>query len=786
MLRLRDELKSTSYLSKFKKIEENVYNIAGKTRIFFPKYTNHGTDHLNNVENYVNLLIPDDIKKQMSKEEIFFLLCAVWLHDIGMVPRDEQELNDFESKRNREEYRVKVRKLHHIRSDNYIKDNYDKLGLNKLEARIIGQIAKGHRETELCNYKDINYNGKSIKIASLAAILRLADECDVSKERESKLSPIDIDDKTHEKHYLKHELVHHVWFNHEKGIIFISCLIENEDDYKPIKGVQDDIKDKLNQTSDYLIDLGINLCSVELDIKWNRLYEKQIISHISDYNFDISTWNLDKVSDEEIFEILDNLVAEGLFIDDNYKNGFKNKSEVYMKLFKKFGGSSNFKKFYFTKYSQESISRCFDYFVDKFSTTFNKYKENRIEILKNSPTAFYLMLKFEEILDDKNFNYEENINGPEMMDYLLLMSLFNDINYYKEEMDFNNVKNNISPLIRDKNNILELFEQYRSEGELNKKEKETNGKINSKSLLDLNSFNRFVEVFTSTYRLLEFNRIMNKRFFKFLSLGEFNNLKEIIDADVIIDKFNLKMGDDLNEEIPCLFNEIPDGILLTSHPDKLDIRLRIIITNLEFDSSQLKIYFCPKSEKIKDILNWFNFVENYSEKSFELKYLNKRICNEIVPKMDINSEVVEFYSEIDKFNDKFKLDITHEYDYEITDADLKYVEFIKSLENNQKIYVPSVNVKLHIRISELYEAINDESLPIEVAYNYFPIRLLNNNIDLGKYNVKIDEAEILNKEQLSKLCLYHDSEDVVDVTLIIKDKHKDKLTLDFSSNNDID
>lgn len=42
-------------------------------------------------------MIPDNIKEQMSEEEIFFLLCVIWLHDIGMVPQDEQELNNFES-----------------------------------------------------------------------------------------------------------------------------------------------------------------------------------------------------------------------------------------------------------------------------------------------------------------------------------------------------------------------------------------------------------------------------------------------------------------------------------------------------------------------------------------------------------------------------------------------------------------------------------------------------------------------------------------------------------------
>lgn len=180
-------LLSTEYLSRFNKIEKIMYNIAGKTKIYFPTFTNHGTDHLKNVEKYVDLMIPEDIKEKLSQEEIFFLLCGVWLHDVGMVPKDEEELKFFKSldPTDRDEFTADVRDIHHVRSDNYIKENYEELGINKLEAKIIGQIAKGHREVDLNNLEDINYKGISIKISTLASILRLADECDVSKERES-------------------------------------------------------------------------------------------------------------------------------------------------------------------------------------------------------------------------------------------------------------------------------------------------------------------------------------------------------------------------------------------------------------------------------------------------------------------------------------------------------------------------------------------------------------------------------------------------------------------------
>ena len=69
-------LLSTEYLSRFNEIEKIMYNIAGKTKIYFPTFANHGTDHLKNVEKYVDLMIQEDIKEKMSQEEIFFLLCG--------------------------------------------------------------------------------------------------------------------------------------------------------------------------------------------------------------------------------------------------------------------------------------------------------------------------------------------------------------------------------------------------------------------------------------------------------------------------------------------------------------------------------------------------------------------------------------------------------------------------------------------------------------------------------------------------------------------------------------
>lgn len=165
------------------------------------------------------------------------------------------------------------------------------------------------------------------------------------------------------------------------------------------------------------------------------------------------------------------------------------------------------------------------------------------------------MLKFEDVLDDKKFNEKETVNGPEMMDYLLLMSLFNDVNYYKEEIKFNNVKTFISPLIKGENEVLKLIEDYKNEGELNDREIISEEKSNDKVCYNLNSFNEIVDVIKSTYSLIEFNRIMKERVLKFTlpPIKDSNIFRKIMKNKPMIEKIKLKIGED-RDEVPFLFN----------------------------------------------------------------------------------------------------------------------------------------------------------------------------------------------------------------------------------------
>lgn len=169
-------------------------------RRLFPAYTDHSELHSLNVINFCNALIADQIE-QMNADEIYVLLMACYLHDIGMGI-SENDYDIFKLKFDPEIYFSKnpdhtaadlVRKYHHEFSALFI-SKYAQL----LEIPTPGhlfciiEVSRGHRCTNL--FDETEYpaayrlpNGNTVCLPYLAALIRLADEIDVAADRNSLL-----------------------------------------------------------------------------------------------------------------------------------------------------------------------------------------------------------------------------------------------------------------------------------------------------------------------------------------------------------------------------------------------------------------------------------------------------------------------------------------------------------------------------------------------------------------------------------------------------------------------
>lgn len=124
--------------------------------------------HSSAVENYLDRLVPDEIKlneNNFDKAEVFLLLYAVYLHDIG---RSEDETH------------------HEKKTYDNILNYYEKYKLNnKFEAIAVAEICYGHaKESEKpiktirTNYGIADLSNRPLDLQFLAALLRLADEID--------------------------------------------------------------------------------------------------------------------------------------------------------------------------------------------------------------------------------------------------------------------------------------------------------------------------------------------------------------------------------------------------------------------------------------------------------------------------------------------------------------------------------------------------------------------------------------------------------------------------------
>ena len=143
------------------------------TAATFPWYTPHGFDHSKNVVKNLNWIIPDSVKPTLNDHEIFFLVLAAWLHDWGMVWKAGEDPK-------------LIRPIHQIRTEQNLLEFHDKLGLNLHEGEIVGRIARGHRKEDLLSplFDPVFYSANiRIDIRFLSALLRLADECDITFNR---------------------------------------------------------------------------------------------------------------------------------------------------------------------------------------------------------------------------------------------------------------------------------------------------------------------------------------------------------------------------------------------------------------------------------------------------------------------------------------------------------------------------------------------------------------------------------------------------------------------------
>ena len=185
--------------------------ILSNFRQLFPEYTDHSELHSLTVIDSCNRLVGTEQIDKLNKNEIFVILMAGYLHDIGMGI-GEKDYEEFKDVMGAEQYFRDhpndtkadfVRTYHNEFSGLFIEKYAPLFDLPSDEfTYAIKQVSRGHRKTDL--YDENEYpadymmpDGSTVCLPYLAALIRLADEIDVAASR-NPLILYDIDLLTNE------------------------------------------------------------------------------------------------------------------------------------------------------------------------------------------------------------------------------------------------------------------------------------------------------------------------------------------------------------------------------------------------------------------------------------------------------------------------------------------------------------------------------------------------------------------------------------------------------------
>ena len=233
--------------------------ILSKYLTRFPTFTDHSMLHSLTVLDYCNSIIGEDQVGMLSPEECYVVCMACYLHDSGMGVNDKDyeefsaqiDFGDYFEGHDRNNVPNTLRAFHNDFSGAFIR-KYAPLFDIPTEAitEAVVQISRGHRKTNLIDsaeYDDIYDGDVRIRIAYLAAVVRLADEIDVASERNPELlfDPSTIDDEVSLMHFRLHKSIIRVEVTEDAILLHAKPVTQH------YNKLIDELAEKIQGTLDY-------------------------------------------------------------------------------------------------------------------------------------------------------------------------------------------------------------------------------------------------------------------------------------------------------------------------------------------------------------------------------------------------------------------------------------------------------------------------------------------------------------------------------------------------------
>jgi hypothetical protein len=225
-----------------------IQNILSNYQLIFPDFTDHTVLHTLNIIDFCNRLIGDQIYK-LNADEIYAILVGCYFHDTGMgiTKKDFDEFSlqidfgDYFLTHDKNNYPEIIRNFHNEFSGLFIKKYANFFEFPSKEHMFaVVQISRGHRKTNLRDENEFPVslklnNGNSICLVYAAALVRLADEIDITASRNSH-AIYDISKITKEIdliEFMKHDAVKDLKISENEFVMIVST-----DDEKIYEGLE--------------------------------------------------------------------------------------------------------------------------------------------------------------------------------------------------------------------------------------------------------------------------------------------------------------------------------------------------------------------------------------------------------------------------------------------------------------------------------------------------------------------------------------------------------------------
>lgn len=183
-----EELVSDEALKgQLSRLEDVAGKLWRKDSIYHQFFTAHGVTHSRNLIANFTHLIPDAIKHELSEVERALLVSSAWAHDLGMlyIKAGEDPRNDDDVKN--------IRETHHLRSEEFLLSNkvVELSGIfDERERLALAELCKSHGLSDFASLRSRWIDHVELRMGFLAALLRLADVCDVTYMRDGLLFQI--------------------------------------------------------------------------------------------------------------------------------------------------------------------------------------------------------------------------------------------------------------------------------------------------------------------------------------------------------------------------------------------------------------------------------------------------------------------------------------------------------------------------------------------------------------------------------------------------------------------